>query len=42
MVVTGEGVAIWDLAKNEEIYRLAEKWTGCWVRSNRCLLWRDN
>ena len=42
MVVEEEAVAIWDLAKNEKIFQLEEKWLGCWTRKNKCLLWREN
>lgn len=42
MLVEPHSVQVWDLAKNEEVYRLEESWSGCWVRKNRCLLWREN
>jgi WD40 repeat protein len=41
LVSQGE-VALWDLAKNEKIFTLAEEWTGCWAKKNKCLLWREN
>jgi WD40 repeat protein len=42
MVVGAEEVGVWDLAKNELIYKLEEKWGGCWARKSKCLLWREN
>lgn len=40
MVVEASSVQIWDLSKDEEVYRLEDKWSGCWVKKNKCLLWR--
>lgn len=42
MAIDPTKLAIWDLAKNEKIYELEERWAGCWVRKNKCLLWREN
>jgi U3 small nucleolar RNA-associated protein 12 len=42
MIVESEEVSIWDLAKNEKIHRVEEKWLGCWVKKSKCLLWREN